>query len=456
MINLKNQKGSVLVTALVSVAVLLILFLSAFSYGIGRYSVHVKNQHKIRAQYLAESGINRAIHLLENNTTKIEELHKDSLHVIVEDIGSFTVTCRPYGGYQLFSSMGKSGSQQSKLTAIIGIGNSHYTQYAITLTDENYPLTATGHTKITGDILTGNVHLTTGQIDGRGIYDKQFHVGRHLIDPVASKLKLSTRYLLDYKEYVFQELKDDAHRVTTSLLLNAGDEDFLKENPVVYIEGNLEINGLKFSAKDETVTIMVNGMAEIRGNSRLEGFIEILAGKCILINDSSVISGGVCYGEDSLVLSDDVWFSGQAITETNLIVRDKTYINYPSLLLSLGDIERNQIDHAVTLSTRYPISALCILISEDTLINYPHENIYVDTGSSVRGILCSSDYIDLRGKVIGSVMTRNFWYAQPPTTFINWLRDININHAELDYNPVMPFVIDSISNYGILAMDYRK
>lgn len=456
MIDLKNQKGSVLVTALVAVAVLLILFLSAFSYGIGRYSVHVKNQHKIRSQYLAESGINRAIHLLENQEISIEELQRDSLYVTVEDIGSFAVASRPYGGYQLFSSIGKSGSQQSKLTAVIGIGNSHYTKYAITLTDENYPLTATGHTKITGDILTGNVHLTTGQIDGRGIYNKQFHVGRHLIDPVASKLKFSSKYLLDYKEYVFQELKDDAHRVTTSLLLNAGDEDFLKDNPVVYIEGNLEINGLKFNAKGETVTIIVNGMVETRGNSRLEGCIEILAGKCILIKDSSVISGGVCYGEDNLVISDDAWFSGQAITETNLMVRDKAFINYPSLLLSLGDIERDQIDHAITLSSRYQISALCMLVSVDTLINYPHENIFVDTGSSVKGILCSSDYIDLRGKVIGGVMTRNFLYAKPPTTFINWLRDININHSELDYNPVMPFVIDTISNYGILAMDYGK
>ncbi|MCP4553727.1 MAG: hypothetical protein GY834_17180 [Bacteroidetes bacterium] len=434
---LNNQNGSVLVAALVMIAVLLTLFLSAFSYGVARYSVHVKNQFQIQATYLAESGINRLVTMLNSQEIELESQVDDTLRIDIEDVGNYAVTLRPYGAYHLIESIGFSGSQKSTKYILLGTVLHEFTDNALTITDKRFPIVATGLTRITGDIYSPPVQLTTGQIEGRGIIDENFHTGKRIIvDSIASPY--STFSIIDkYSEYVYQYLKPEAKTVSTSIQVSGNDE-FFNGKGLVAVQGNLELNDVILKRAKRPLTILVSGWVAIGGKSELQGLVEIVSEQFIKLSDSSVCVGGLLYAEDSITIEDDAYFSGQAISHSQLNISDSSHIAYPSLLLTNSSVFSDKVKFGIRISTDIPITADIMYVSTDTLKQKDNEVIEIDSNVTFTGVVYSSDYLNLYGNVSGSVITTNLKFVIPPTTYINWLKDVNINRSLLDYTPVLP------------------
>jgi len=238
-------------------------------------------------------------------------------------------------------------------------------------------------------------------------------------------------------------------------VLGKNERQYLEEHKTIHLSGNLEINGLTYSSYDSLVTLIVEGWVIIRGDSRLDGLIEIVSDKFILFQDNSSFEGGVCYSEDSLVISDDCRFAGQGIVRGQISVRDRAQVTYPSALISMAQ-EKSEADQiAIALSSHKRLSSICLLIPGDTTSGQLREKIYVDTGTSFEGVIYSSGYIDLRGNVTGTIITTDFWYYQAPTTYINWLRNAKIGREGLRFVPAMPLPFGKSNNLKPLSMSYR-
>ena len=96
-----------------------------------------------------------------------------------------------------------------------------------------------------------------------------------------------------------------------------------------------------------------------------------------------------------------------------------------------------------------------MLVSRDTINTAPSGKIYVDSLSFIEGIIFSSGYTDFRGALYGSVITRNFYYYQMPTTYINWLRHAYIDRSRLVYNRVMPLTYVVETDFCVFSAEYR-
>ena len=69
-IKLFESSGTVLVTVLAVMVILLILFLAAFTYIANRHSFHIKQQNQLIARHLSEAGITRRLnHLSEHGVS---------------------------------------------------------------------------------------------------------------------------------------------------------------------------------------------------------------------------------------------------------------------------------------------------------------------------------------------------------------------------------------------------
>lgn len=448
---LRGQSGSVLIASLVTIVVLLTMFLAVFTYSMARYSVHVKSQYEIKAGYLAETGINRAIFLLDRGELDFDKLQIDSLKIPLGELGQVVVTCRPFGAYNLLISRGISGGQQTVFRTIIGTAPIRAIKNAITLTDPRYPLTVTGTTIIKGDVLTGPKGIATGEIEGRGIVNDSFHIGRHFIADTVPVDPVSTTAFDEYLEFARSERQSEKE-ISGSLVLEEGDESLLNDNYHITVDGSLDINGLRWKTDGPVRTIHVRGPITMRGNSRLDGLLEFLGDKYISISDSAEFAGGIVYAKDSVVLRGNCYFVGQGIAQHGLFVREDAQIAYPStLVMAPDDASPDEKIPSMVLGSRRQISAICMLVTDPGEYASPSERIFVDSVSRVEGVVFSSAYIEDHGTVFGSVVTNNFYYEFPPTVYINWLRDTKIDRDRLSWSPILPLIFQGKGNFGVFS-----
>ncbi len=446
---LNNQNGSVLVTALIMIAVLLTLFLSAFSFGIARYSVQVKRNHEDQAMYLAESGINCLLTSLNTQQIDLEQVVNDSLFKDIPGIGEFCVTLRPYGGYLLVRSLGSSGSQSKSMYALLGNLHKEITDNALTILGRRFPIVATTNTQIAGDIYSPSVQLTTGQIEGRSIVNENFHTGKRIIvDSIASPFNHIT-IIDDYSRYVFQHLRPMAGTVSNSLYLS-NDSSYFSDLDILEVQGNLELIDTDIKRTGSSLTILVNGWVEIKGKSNIQGLVEIVSEKSIRLSGSAHFAGGVLYAEDSISIQDNTYFSAQAISRHQLKVADLSVTAYPSLLLTYNDVLSDRGDYGIRVSSDMPVTANIVYISTDTLKQRNNESIVIDSNVVITGVVFSSDYLNLQSTVVGSVAANSLRFEIPPTTYVNWLNDVNIDRRKLDYRPVMPLSNQDSSLYCLI------
>lgn len=448
---LRNQNGSVLITALIIIAVLLTLFLSAFSYGIARYSVFVRDQHLTQAQYLAESGLNRFVARLNAGDNSLLPNSENLLQYKIDGIGKCAVETRPFGAYQLLQSTASSGSQKSTRYALLGTIQSKFTDPAITIFNNQYPLVITGTTRIKGDILSGPIQLTTGQIEGRGAVYKDYFHGNHIIDNTVSPPYNSYSPIDDYVEYAYKILKSNAYAVSTSLQLTEQD-NYFEDKSIVAIQGNLDLRNIKINRGNRPLTIFVNGWVEIAGKTKISGLVEILSDQFIRITDSASIIDGLVMAEDSILIDKDTYISAQVVARREISVMDNAQFSFPSLILVDHMSLEDRTKFGIQVSSHLPLEANIMYFSADTLSQRDNEIIIVDSTVTVFGTVYSSDYLSLQGDINGSVMANSFKFKIPPTTYVNWLKDVHIDTKARDFTPVLPLVNSDSMVYGIIPV----
>ncbi|MEZ5359633.1 MAG: hypothetical protein R3F48_12510 [Candidatus Zixiibacteriota bacterium] len=379
----------------------------------------------------------------------------NSIQYDFNDHDKCIIETRPFGAYLLLQSTGYSGSQKSTVHAFLGSLQKGCTDRAITVFNNQYPLVVTGTTRIYGDLLTGSIQLTTGQIDGKGVIYKDYLHGRQIIaNDVQSPYKRLSA-IDNYIEYVYKILKNKAYAVSTSLQLTGSDTTLFNEN-VLVVQGNLDLKDIEIRRSEHPLTIIVSGWVEISGTTTIKGEVEIISEKFIRITDNAAIIDGLIMAEDSIVLNGDAYISAQVISKQEITVADNAECTFPALILVSGDSYESRSDYGIRISSHMPLEANIMYVSSDTMQQRDNELIIIDSSTTLSGCIYSSDFMSLQGQISGSIMTSNFKFTIPPTTYINWLKDVTIDRLTWDYTPVLPLVESESSFYDIIPMRFTN
>jgi len=446
----RGQSGSVLITVLAVLAVLLTIFLVAMTYSLTRFSFHTKQQNRLIAGYISEAGVNRTLC----------SLHDSDEAILTADVetpngGSFSIVTLAWGPHILITSDGSFANQTVRTHALIGSVMPDYGSAAITVCDENHPFTVAGHTRIIGDVNTGGLGIATGRIKGEGVTTQEYHTGDNIQYEVLIPPSIDTALLhLYYLEAANRQVNAEEN-IAGSVLWGESDDDVFDTHRSIFVENNLELNDFVLTDVSEISSVFAAGFVEIRGSSKLRGIVEIVAGGPIYVRDSSVLDGVILYSQDSIIFSQNASFSATAIAHKGIRILDRASLVYPSSLLLDVRKESDDERRGIFLSSRGQLESVCFVSIEDPAEDKNEAILFLDTSCVFVGALISQGLADIRGRVYGTIITEEFRYELPPTTYVNWVRDLYIDRSGLDFSPALPVLSSdtSASRFAILRRD---
>ncbi len=442
-----SERGSVLVSVLAIIFVLLTIFAAVLTYAIARYGNHMQNHNRLIARHLSNAGIQRSLHRL--NTSGVD-ISSDT--VVTPNGGTISTTLRPWGSYLLVISDGRMANQTVRSTAFIGSIPPDLFDAAITVCDERLPFVVAGRTKVVGDINTGTQGVTTGRVKGEGPTGDDFHDGENHVHAVLDVVAVDSNIIDTYFSNLAARISNADIFLQGSYVFGPAEDSPLSDSRTISVENNVRFQDLVFTTDGEIVTIDVGGFAEFRGKNGLSGLVEIACDGPIYVSDSAVLDQVLLYSRDSIVFRGDSRFAGVAISETKIVVEGNAALEYPSCLIVNTPMNGADEDGSIVLRSRNRHESVCYLASAES--RDAERMLYLDTGIVLTGYLISHDKTDLRGAVLGSVMTEQFRFVTGPSTYINWIKDGYINRQGLDYDLLLPMMSNiEDSRFGLVRQD---
>lgn len=171
-----------------------------------------------------------------------------------------------------------------------------------------------------------------------------------------------------------------------------------------------------------------------------------LEGHILVLSDSSITIKGNCRLENIIVSAPHIefesGFSGalQAIATDSIIVKSHCKLFYPSSLVIL----KNNISKDQPRIVIYDSSEIQGAILASSKINDENKTLVeIKDKSAVTGLVYCSGYLSLKGIVHGTVLTDYFIYKSPPSVYINYLVDAEINKNALSKYYIDPYLFIS-------------
>ncbi len=430
-----GQEGSVLVAVMAIMAALIIIFLASLTIAVVGYSRHVKANNRLTAQYLAESGIQRSL-LIPN-----QSLNTDSIQSApAPNGGSFSTYMVPWGPFRLAFSEGRFANQVVHTTALLGAPLPTPLRAAVTVSNSDYPLIVSGTTTITGDVFAGPLGITTGRFQGEDVVNEHYLTGGTLAIAHPPVFRIDSSILNQY-------LRDRDNRRSTcgsqlSASVSFGKDDFRywKDATSITVENNAFIDGLRFNSRDCVYSLFADGRIEIKGHSQIHGTLEIVSNTYILLGDSADIDEALLYATDSIVICGTARFSGIAFCSGRITVRDRAVLWYPATLLIKSSESSKKDSTGVELTGHASGEATLIALSTSDGQKDRKPEVLLDSAVTLTGAILSQGVVDLRGKLFGAVWTPVFSFYSAPTTYVNWLRNCQIDRSKLGFTPAIPLL----------------
>jgi hypothetical protein len=428
-------RGTVLLSALALMAVLLIIFLAVLSYCLSRYGQHIKANNRLTAGFLADAGVQTLLARLANDSLATPDTTETA-----PNGGTIRVKCLAWGPYLLVISEGQFANQHVRSSALLGSVPPPCFRGAITVTDPNYPLVAAGNTIITGDVFTGLLGMTTGRIRGEGIVNENFHNGQVESAPTPPSVSLDTTIFARYLVEQTKRRSATTTQLSGTQVWSSPPPEIAKGDYSCRIENNLRLESCKLEVGPHMLSIFVGGSVEITGRTTITGLVEIVAGGPVTISDSSVVDESLLYSSDSILVAGKSQFSGVAVSTRRICVSERAGMTYPGLLM-VKPIQRESSDSSgIWIQSHGSLEGICYLAATTSPKRSPVYQLYQDTGTVFSGFLVSENVSDVRGTLYGSVMTRQFLYTEPATEYVNWVKDLKVDRARLKVEPVLPLL----------------
>ncbi len=426
---LKEEEGSALITVLI-IALIISLFIGAVLSGIFLQSIFIqKDIDRTKALYKAEQQIYQYLY---------SGAASDSLGMVLTST---------YGGYLLINSSSIKGNEKVELEVLVGEVQDSVFKYAVALKDSNSALNLTGSTIIKGNVALGNDEISTSSFKGFpfsgsfiGETNKknmeQFFPEFNKTNLESQIVKYESIFKKDLSVFKRNGLTDfktsqngDTLYFDGSEVWELSDEFYVPKKSVVIVQGNLHISGS--GDLGAFATIIAKDTLSIAGK---------IKGSHVALNSGKLIE---IAGQASM--------SAQILTKGRVTLSEEAYLTYPSVIYSSKDTYLGEEKEAIHFKDKSIVDGMVIYTNETGVFNENQFRVKVDEGAVIRGALYNLGQTELQGTVMGTVLTRQFYFYESPTSYTNWIKDGEIDVSKRPFNFVTPIGFSDSTKYAILS-----
>lgn len=436
-----DEKGSALSTVLIML-VIVTVFLGAVISGVFIQNRFIQqNINASQARYTAESGI----YLFLVRTSYTDIVSDTTASFVIDDNNKAIITARPFGGFiEMYSTADYKG-QKKIIRVLIGEEASDVFQNAVVLGDTTTELSVTGRTSIKGTILTGQFGVRTTNFKGysfsgslEGVQEKK----KGALLPVYNSDFIAAQ--LEAFEYHFQKKS-----YPVAGYMNLFDSS-LSAGDTLYFFENIFWNDENYIKMPDDITLFVSGNLIVNGNIELGMFNKIV------VRDTLQISGNISgqhtlfYAGKSLQIGGAAKISCQCISGNEIVIRDDAYLQYPSFLYTEQEYNSTPQNEIIHIRGNSVVDGTIVYPAGQNQFSTENFKIKIDEKALVRGGIYTLGQTELSGKVYGSVLSRQFYFYESPTSYINWLKDVDIDISQRPEDYVIPVGFNNRPKYKVI------
>ncbi len=424
-----DEQGSALITVLI-IALIVTLFIGAVLGGIYVQSTFIQQDiDRTKALYQAEQQIYEFLHSPgETDSTTI-------------------ITSSNYGGFLKIRSSSHVKKQKITLEVLVGAITDSVFDYAIALKDTNSSLSLTGTTTINGDIASGYNQIERSTFKGfpfRGSFNGE------------AKKKNMRDFFPDFK-YESLEAQMARH---TSFFESENKSQFVirdlnelarsQEGDTLYFSDSQEWSVNQTNTIPKDIVVLVEGNLTITGEGNLGTYTTFIAKDTLSIGGSVTANHTILSAGTYLELKDQVSMNAQLISKGRIQLRDQVYLTYPSLVYTSTTTFLGEQQEVIHLQDESIVDGTLVYPIETGRFNREQFRIKIDENALVRGSIYNQGQTELAGKVYGAVLTKQFFFYESPTTYINWIKDAEIDITQRPHDYIVPIGFSDSTKYVIL------
>ncbi len=375
-------------------AIVIAFFIAIVSASLIMLAAHYRNS------YLKEIRYTRLLNNLNSGmeyilATKTAAAGKQTLDLFGEELDSLELDRKSWGIFDL--AILKSFVKQDTLKRAFLIGNLTDST-ALYLSDEDRPLSISGHTRI-----TGNVELPKSGIRQSYAEGKPYDGGKELI--FGGKIGNSTRTLKSLDEKLLERLKQVLARQERNLPL-------------------LQQKEIKASFLDSTQKFQLPQIANL-ADVNLEGNIILISDSLVTISAAAQLNGIQIYAP---LIKVEKGFKGscQLFAVDSILVADNVEFKYPSVL-GVIRTQRSVVQPQIVLGDHVDFDG--IIFSHENERTTLQTLIALGKNTRVQGEIYSTGLLRVEkgSKVNGKVSCNRFLMKTPLTLYENFLIDVDFN-----------------------------
>lgn len=410
---------------LVIVISFIVALLSASIILLGYYTRQATLRHDLQER-VALNIVSGTTLILSGSNTEVT-YESRAVDLFGDQLDSITVSISGWGLFNLGSCTAGRNPRRQTSAFLYGAEPAGPFTQALYLADLSSPLTLSGSSQIRGGAMLPGSGIRAGTMDG-----KSYEGGDSL---VQGAIKTGGKELPSVQRSQLARFHAYLDGTDTSLLRQASG-DLLKRDT------------LNQSFLDSTL-YLVSKKKIILDHKYLKGHILIYSHASITVTASTVLTD-VLLVAPVIQVNAGVKGNFQAFASDSLLVGPRCLLRYPSCLVLLKDsLNRGQpllqVDSQTTVRG-------CILTQ---VWETGGSKTYVRLDrSSVVGVVYVAGYLELRGKVSGTVLTDHFMYRSPTTSYENMLYNGSINRKSLDPRFLEPLLFSKKQHHGIICPVY--
>jgi hypothetical protein len=450
-----SERGFALPSILLLITILVLVALSIVTLQYFRRQMSSVAIAKVKAEYAAQSGIAKMVSAVAAHHGPLSSLQGLNNIYSFIDGSEARVTAEPWGVFLLLTSEGRFQRVKYRRTAITAARSTGDLENALIFGNSDHQLVFAGNSFVEGDIVVGMPGITSGTLPGVATSGNAAVEGSVIrkvvpaVSPYDSTLLISE---INYYKNLLAGYTNTNGNNSHTMVYSSGSafssglgkipdsvNMVVVQSDVVLTDSSVRRGGPLF--------LVVLGRVCIQDHAHVGGPLSIIASKDIVVSGTATIDQAILFSQDSVQVGENISFSAQIISPVITVQRGSVG-HYPSVLLSYGgeDVSRQR---RIVLNGNATIEGAVMLLQAGKNMN-ADDMVQLDASALIVGALYSQNKTMLDGRVIGTVMTKDFFFYQAPTKYNGWLRTGSINRKILPQGFLMPVGFSSNPQLDVL------
>lgn len=441
----KYEKGFALPSVLFLVTILSLLAASVIMLHYFLRQTSLIEVAKVKAEYAAESVIAKTISQLKSGSNLTPMLLSGlNKNYQFEDGSEANTEVKPWGAYLVVKSEGRFRKVKATQTALLAEHAIEQFENALYFANSTHQLVFTGNSSIKGDVLVGQSGVTIGNLKN---YTSPLKI------PVEGKISKTSKPEVPVfnAPSLFEELqmymnllsktKDEINQNPNTIYLSSKSSTTINQGMIndsvkyVFISCAAIIQD-SIMRREMPLYIIVHGEVVIKNPSRLSGLVAIISSEKITVEKDVTVNQSILCSRQQVEIQPDAVISCQIISPS-ILVHNRVIMKYPSIIFSTHFNALDTTKQYITISDDARVEGF-VGMKSTIGVGKDDQLITLQPKSKVVGAVYTDSRISLDGTVIGTVITKDFYFYESPTTYYGWLRSAVIDRTKLPSGYLIP------------------